>query len=605
MTCLQRRWCRFRRAVAGAALLAALGGCGADSSDRPAAPVGRASPSQSQQSIGAFTRAYADLRHGSFRILADCNAPAQAAWFRTLDAAGSETPVQPAITARHSRDETGAHALEATFASVGDRLVFDGSRADPQSWTPDWTPYHLLLMSVRGPRDGVTFELILESRGHRSARRTLFARPGWNLYRLDLLDFAEDVDLADVATLSWRIMNAATPVQLVIDDLILADNTRMLLGRGASPGAGASEGDLYAYLRGRRLVVGAAGRFELVFRDGLIRRWSVLGGASAAVTVGLGPWPIPLDAEWRTRADAPLGIDDGAVFSAWGPTVDAGQSVQEASPTRVVVRGQWRFMPLPGDDRGAVRERRPGHEWLYVVYPDGRVYVRVGSHAAGESWPSSHVGWGVVLDGRSGVRCVLPEIGFGESRRIPFVLALTPGATSLLWTPSDPAIAAGSRQFGSVDGLRLASIFGDRVATSDVSTAHLLRFWPPAALDLGTAEAVSGDYQQPARLTVEVGALRCDASGDGDADGFNESEGLYELVAEGERLRFQLDPGSWLRGQPRMRIANSRGRAADATIDDQPAAGLHWGRDGQGNLLVTLPNVFDRPIVAEFTLRRL
>src|SRR5262249_20697737 len=148
-----------------------------------------------------FTRTYPDLRHGQFRVLADCNSADQATRFRVVDSAGSEAGAQPTISARHSRDETGHTGLQATLASTGERLVFDNTRAGGPAWIRDWSPYHLLLMSVYGPGNGAKLEFAIESDGGRSSRCTLFARPGWNLFRIDLSDIADEADVANVSAL--------------------------------------------------------------------------------------------------------------------------------------------------------------------------------------------------------------------------------------------------------------------------------------------------------------------------------------------------------------------------------------------------------------------
>jgi hypothetical protein len=236
--------------------------------------------------------------------------------------------------------------------------------------------------------------------------RNLFARPGWHLYRFDLAEVGEEIDLADVRSIRWRAPEITAPVDLFLDDLILADNTRYLLDGDAS------ENELYVFTQGRRIHVGSPGRFELAFSDGVIVEWHADRGPNLTVRSGLGPWPIPLSRDWSVRQAAPVVYDDPALFESWGTRVAATQRLVEKSRFRVVIEGIWRFT---GSSDEVQKQMAPQHSWRYVVYPSGQVYVRVTSRTGGVSWPAERVGYAIALDGRAGFkRVIAPPSSAGD-----------------------------------------------------------------------------------------------------------------------------------------------------------------------------------------------
>ncbi|MBU0618119.1 MAG: hypothetical protein KKI02_10415, partial [Planctomycetes bacterium] len=219
--------------------------------------------------LARMQRVYPDLASGRFVCLADLNTLPQAALFRTLGPDETEVRDQPGISVRHSIDETGAGGLRARLSGPEDRLVFDGERSAKLALLRDWQKYNLLLFNIHGPPGGLMLEFTVRSGTETPLRSTrkLFAEPGWQLYRFDLAEIGEELDLADVRALSWRAPRLSGPVDLYFDDFLLADNTRYLFGQDAD------EGELYVVSAGRRIVVGARGRFELAFSDGVIVEW--------------------------------------------------------------------------------------------------------------------------------------------------------------------------------------------------------------------------------------------------------------------------------------------------------------------------------------------
>ncbi|GEM_PF-454134 len=534
---------------------------------------------------------YSDLASGRFISLADFESPGQETLFRCIGPDGSEGQrPQPTLSILRSRKETGAGGLKVRLTAPDDELVLDGKRSKQYVLVRDWREYSLLLVSIYGPPTGLKLEMAITSGRSVPLRwhRTIQVHPGWNLCRFDLESVGDWIDLSDVQALSWRAPDLTGPVDLYLDDLIIADNAQYQLGRQAGPG------ELYVLTRGRRIVVGARQRFELAFADGQIVSWRGEGAENLADISGLGPWPVPLAEDWADSQTSPVAYDDPQLFSGWGNAVATSQRVVEATPFRVVLMVNWRFadppQPLPAEgDLGP----GPGHSWQYVIYPWGAVYVKVSSRAPGSGWAHPRLGYAIGLDGRRDFQH--PE-GTG---RDDFILMARPGGqrADLLWTWASPTRFNRQRVLTSADQRRLAALAGDLEAAQTVDLAHLLRIWPADIDSTLEAVALAADYRNPAKLKLTAGRLIMDARGDLDHDGYNESEGCYELACEGGVVRFELDPGPHLRFDPVFRV--------QATADRQCwvyARGRllkEVGRDADDNLLFHLARLAGTPVAVE------
>ncbi|MFQ5806368.1 MAG: hypothetical protein ACE5I3_07955 [Phycisphaerae bacterium] len=550
--------------------------------------------------LARMQRAYPDLHTGRFVCLADFNTQPQAALFRVLGPRGTEAKGQPTVSVRRAIDETGAGGLKARLTSPNDLLLFDGARSEELALVRDWRDYNLLLFNIYGPPDGLLLEFWAQSGTDLPIRwtRNLFAQPGWHLYRFDLSEIGEELDLADVRALGCRAPELTAPIDLYLDDLILTDNTRYLLGENAAAG------ELYVVTRGRRIHVGARGRFELAFSDGVIVEWHADNGQNLTVRSGLGPWPLPLPRDWSFRHADPVVYDDPALYANWGARVAAAQRIVEMSEFRVVVAGIWRFLPAPDGARTGPRSATaPEHSWRYVVYPSGQVYVRVTSHARDAGWRAPRLGYALALNGRSGFSRVASGSAYGGRSDANFVLLSQPGRDrpDLLWCAHAPEAAQRHLELVSADERRVAVTVGDVETTDTVEAAHLLRFWPPDIDGAPEAQSFSADYQQPARLTVSPGRAVTDAPGDLNHDGFNESEGCYELEPKAGLLRFRFSPGPYLRHRPIFRVHGTATR--DCWVYAPGRIVRHRGRDRHGNLLFTLPRAVSRPLTIEVNTR--
>lgn len=603
---------------AGLLGLAWLCGCHAIALLRPDARVSASGASDAQPAprprlspvLERMRRAYPDLASNRFISLADFETPEQIALFHTVTPDGSDDDRHaPTMSILRSRNETGAGGLKAVLPTPGHTLVLDGRRSERLALVRDWRPYGLLLMSVYGPPGGAALRFAVRSGETLPIEwsRTLTVAPGWNLLRLDVATIGDVVDLSDVRSLSWSAPDAGRAVEFYLDDLILADNTRWVLGEHA----GLDE--LHVFTRGQRIHVGVPSRFALEFADGVIVAWHEASpGAPLATargseqnladTGGLGPWPVPLPDNWW---DVPaVAYDDPRHFESWGAAVATTQRLVEAGPLRAVIEGEWRFVQSPpaatpgASPAATAPAERPGHTWRYVILPAGRVHVRLTSVAPPAGWGAPRVGFAVGLDGHRGFRAASPAAADPA-----YALMARPGPAraDLLWTwPRDTHLER-QRELASEDERRVALLLGDIPAGPVVETAHLLRIWPPDIDAAPEAAALASDYREPAALEVSSGRTVTDAPGDADGDGYNEAEGCYELAPDGGVLRLTFTPGAGPRFEPLFRVRETAGR--ECWVYARGRMLTEVGRDADNNLLFALSRVSGRPVAIEVNTR--
>lgn len=194
-------------------------------------------------------------------------------------------------------------------------------------------------------------------RAARTWKSRIPLRAGWNTVRLDCEEIGRAVELTDVRQIEWSVASLREPLAVHLDDILLVDNSKAILSSRDAPA-----GSLYATHEGRRLHVGAGGRFELVFRRGLIVGWYDLqsdpGRRNNLVNETLGPFPVllPPDAPDTLTFNV---MDQWAVLGAT-PTIT--QSLVEASEARAVVEGEWRWT-------GADADVAPAISWRLLSLP--------------------------------------------------------------------------------------------------------------------------------------------------------------------------------------------------------------------------------------------
>lgn len=363
-------------------------------------------------------------------------------------------------------------------------------------------------------------------------------------------------------------------------------------------------GKLYVTVRGDQLVVGVRDRFELVFEQGLIAAWHTGNDENLAAAPGLGPYAIVAAAAEGGAAAAGAGDDEPAVVGGGAEVLRdleraaprARQTVLEASPFRVivaVVRPQ--SAAASGDPPSEPADGWAACAYQYTVYPDGRVYLRLLCAARPHEAHQATYALGVALAPRSGFRLLPPPPVAVETPPRDFVL-LTRGRTApaaLFWTAAAPGVVSDARLVLLREDEPLLVTAGHWSAAPPLDTAHLLCFWPRELRDAGEGEREALAYQHPARLRVTVGRVVRDAPGDLNRDGFNESQGCYELALARGTLRFRFEPADVPRDSPRFRVHGSAGQRCWVYADGQalPAD----ARDAEGRLLFALPGVIQRP----------
>jgi hypothetical protein len=542
--------------------------------------------------------AYPDCANGRFVSIADFETPDQVSLFQTVGPSRSLSELrQPSLSILRSRNETGAGSLKAWFTHPDDRLICDGRHSEKLALIRDWRPYSLLLMSLHAPADGALIEITVQSGTAQPITwsRTRALQPGWNLIRLDTATIGETVDLADIRILSWRVIDAPRTIDLYLDDVILTDNTDLVLGHPETPN------ELYVFRRGRRILVGVRNRFELAFANGQIVAWRGPLGENLADPGGLGPWPVPLPADWRHTPTAPVAYDDPQLMASWGVNVVTTELLEEANALRAIVSGTWAFVGADSDidEPRKPGPERPGFHWRYVIHRSGQIHSRVRAHAAESGWPAPRVGFALGLDGRRSFTHVSPPPPTTSQEPAAFALAARTRRTAadLLWSWIPAGQFNAQRVLASVDERRLALLVGDLEPTPVVDTVHVLRIWP---VDLDTAlEATTlvNDLQRPSPPIPTAGRCLTDEPGDIDHDGYNESEGCYELALDAGVLRFEFQPGATTRFDPVFRIHGTADRRCWTYVQGRLVETV--ARDAHNNLLLQLPHVVTAPTAVE------
>lgn len=538
--------------------------------------------------------AYPDLAGGRFVVLADFESAEQAGLLRCVDASGAEIVDNlPAIDIAVARNETGAGSVRCVFPTGAETILLDGQRSEQITLIRDWRGYALFLVSARASADAVLEMTICDGRGaDRGWRSRLRVGPRWSLHRIDLAEVADVVDLADVRSVSFRPAVATAALTLNLDDLVLTDNAREIFATNAP-------GGLYVRAAGRRVHVGASDRFDLAFTDGVISAWTSGSPENLTVRSGLGPWPVALSENWRTQREALPAYDDAEMFAHWGESVAATQRIVETDPFRIQIAGEWRFVRSAGGENPA---GDASIRWLYTIHSDGRVYVGLRCDPGEAGWRTPLVGQAIALRGDREFERV-QTAGSPQKPALPFALLSRAGADrgDLLWVTSAADDAAHALFLSASDQSRDVLLTGQRPAVGVVEFADMLLVWPPdldAAVD---AQAPALGYQTPLRLSIKAGSLVTDAPGDLNRDGFNETEGVYELAAIDGVLRFHLLLPAATTERPRFRVRHTAGMKAWVYVGGRIVR--ETGRDIDDNLLFQIPPLGGVPVEIEVNAR--
>jgi len=545
--------------------------------------------------------AYPDLATGRFLTIADFEHRRHQTLFR-IEPPSSE----PSISVRRSRLSTGAGSLHFVLADRHARLVCDDQQAKDWALPRDWRGHWLLLMSLYAaqPVDHLTFAV--ESGQDQPTRFELPGlrlQPGWNLLRVDLSEAAQQIDLSDVRRLHWSCPQLNEPLELYLDDLVLADNQQDLLAPSDD-----TDDTLFVRRRGRSLHVGSPGRFELVFRRGRLQQWYDLGSdpkqsRPLAADGGLGPHLLALSAQ---RVAGQVDASDYADFSALGPVVESRQRLLELHPSRVVVEGTWRY----SDPRRQGESRRFGakptppvqQRHVYTITPQGRVYIDLSSSLKPGAPPPADVGFALCVGADAGFECELPHSTRPDDGAAPLsfaLLARRQASQADLLVAMHRADDAPLHEILRDDRDAPVGVMmcGGQPSADPFRWAMMLSVWPGDLDNLTEAALIAADYCMPAQLDVESGRLVRDEPGDQSNDGFCETGGYYTLAMENGLTRFHIDGRRQLRFYPTFKLAGSVGTPCWAYADGRLLRRI-W-RNSDDVAFVQIDKIVDAPMTIE------
>ena len=520
--------------------------------------------------------AYPELAGGRFAIIADFEDPAH---MQIVQGVSVSNTARFVWNAERGRSETGRGALVFRAGSPHDTIVISNAGATDWSLKRDWRAYDLLLLSVESPIDGVELRATIAGgpAHHRLALETtqrLFR--GWNLVRWDLAELAERIPSDDIQEVRLALSAAALPVEVALDDLILAGNREDLLGDSA-----ASSGALYVQRAGRRWNVGAGGRFELVFANGQIVGWYNTAAdphrlRNLVYGTTLGPSPVVLES----------GTDLGD-FSALGRWVQTTARIVEMNPVRVVIASEWRLTDEP--DQPA--RQRPVQRWRYTIHRDGQMFVKVESTRQTSAW-SAHLGLAVTLLADTNDALHTQNAGgpVGKNGAETVACAWVRRAEEdafLLFVPAAPP-GAPMRVFEQFDATRRrASLVAAAAPVEDrtQSWSGMVFLGANKAVSREEALARAKGYARAPRPRIDWGT----AGPSPDGSGYDPAEGTYSFTPDQERVRVVFDGSVQPLFSPTVRILGSAGREAWVYVNHLIHSEVH--RDADGELLFQLPNI--------------
>ncbi len=539
--------------------------------------------------------AYDDLANKRFQVIADFEDPVQATLFR-LQPAGAPDAV--GISTDNAQLRTGVGSLRVKLSRTDQRLVC-ASHADSQWGFPrDWSKYNLLLISAYSPRQLGGF-MVLARSGDNLAMRyqspPLLLNSGWNLLRLDLGDMADHIDLSDVRSLEFGCDPLDSPVDLHLDDLIVADNMRELFAT-----AEREPGDLDVRSIGRRLSVGAQDRFELTFSHGRIRQWFDLGTDKTRIHNLIGPGalgPLPTPA---SEGGPPLTAAEAAAeWLGAGTMLQTYQTLTSANPLRVVIQSEWRFTP----PNQVPSEGDPYHRWSYSIHRDGRVYVECSGTALGQT-STGRIAISFCCDASTGFQTQMVSPAQPDTTRAAtgddFLLFSRPakGQADLLVAPFKTPLSSAS---DSTPDSRTCGTWVVSTEEQRFAFAAMIRIWPPDIDSPELAAPMVADYRHPLPLQIDAGQLVRTDPGDFDNDGFSEGGGYYVLQLDGAIAKIRIDGHRKLRFSPLFKLVDVANRDVWIYVDGRQIRDTVLDEDG--NLIFAVPGVISRETLLEITSR--
>jgi hypothetical protein len=567
------------RVLAAAVLLTGAGGC--------TLKGGLGGRSRGGANTDRLVAAYEDLAFRKFQVIADFESTVQAGMFRCAPA-GATCKVE--MSTKQARRETGVGSLHMSLADSSQQVVAE-DRADSEwSLVRDWTKYHLLIFSVYSPRPLSGFVFSVRSGTDVPLTYThprIALEKGWNLVRADLGEMGEQVNLADVRELRFWCDPLESPVELFLDDVILANNSRQLFGP-AQP----APGEMYVRAQGHRLVVGVGERYEVVLSEGLIRQWFDLTSDPAKARSLTGGLPLGAAVVTLPKSSDPAGwLDEVLSQAAPGPRIHVLQTVEETTALCVTIRAQWRVEA--GAEGG--EELPAQRQCVYSIYRDGRIFVETEGKL-------QEAGVACFCDADAGFKMTLVEHAseaapggahdpyalFARSERGRADLLVVPyGAVTgqALNRPRDPRLCVLWRLPPGEERFRFAG---------------MMRIWPTDIDSAAQAVPMAADYRQPMPLLVDAGSLNRSEPGDLDQDGFSEGRGYFALQLDGNVAKARISGRRYLRFSPLFKLVNVAQRDVWVYVDGRQ---VETYRDSKGNAWFEVKGMFSGEALVEVTSR--
>ncbi|MCL2330497.1 MAG: hypothetical protein FWC56_04255 [Phycisphaerae bacterium] len=606
--------CRYRRCLAvgmTGIMVSILGLMGCTQMPLQSGPS-RSSSLAGDHAVDRLVEAYPDdLFTKQFQVIADFEDPRQATLFHREPDRATEAV---AITTAKAQLRSGVGSLKISLADSSQRIVAADSAQATWSLHQDWAPYHLLLLNVWSPRAEDGFRLSIRSGGNNPLvyeHPRIALKMGWNRIRIDLGDVAEKIYLGDVRELQFWCDPLYRPIDLYLDDVILANNTREILANPSN-----MPGELSVKSQGRRVVVTSAERFELMFYRGQIRQWFDLAADPQRMhnlvgSASLGPIPVPMK---EGRINGASNDRDANAWSLLGAMAESHQSIIDVSPLRVTIQGEWRFGPNSVEPS----EKSPYWRWTYSVCRGGEVFVECNG-----SIPNAgirQVGMLVGCEGGANFQrfispSPLPTPANGsadhpatdsENNSAHYVLfsQSQPANADLLVVPAQPITAQpidNGKERGREQG-RMEALFPVPVESDQFAFAAMLRVWPNDVDSPSQAGPLALAYSQPMPITVDTGSLVRTDPGDLNGDGFSEQRGYYVLQLDGRVASVRLDGREHLRVSPTFKVVDVGGYDVWVYVDGRLIRNTQ--RDAHNDLLFEIPGMISREILIDIHARK-
>ncbi len=554
-----------------------LSGC------QTAPPVGVNDPTQTDRLI----RTYSELSSGRFAVIADFENDSH---MELVQLSSVSPQARCILDARRGRSETGRRCLAFTAGSTHDSAVLNSDRAENWFLKRDWRDYDLLMMSVFSPVPQAKLQLTLSAgplRDRVSAGTPLQLHQGWNELAVDLAEVGERLALDDVREIRLSLDKVIKPVELLIDDIILAAHRESIFGNAEN-----KEGLLYAQRVGRRWRVGAGGKFELEFANGQIVGWYQTSGDPYRLHnlcdhTTLGPMPI--------RAALSTSVEQD--FKKLGEQVVVRSQLPEMNETRIVMETTWHFV----DDPAQAYTNRPVHRWTYTIYATGQVFVDVQATQRSPDWNAGDMGLAISVATRDGdiVRTQSQTEGDTDSQPYALVRLRATDAALLFMAKTDQENARGQMvEQLSANRDRTTVVYVANTGSEKVARWSAQLFLTSSStLSDAQAQQRALAYNRVAVAELELGHALDASDLKTSSAWLNPTTGSMTLIPAQGRIRLKMPGSPRPLFSPAFLIKGPPNASAWVYVNNLLLKQV--SHDGVGQLLFQLPQTVQKPTVVE------